>query len=573
MVKSYFAYTFCMDLNRRVFCSALAVGTTAIAPTTVAGQSEIPLSGSIDSEVDADIGGAELFLQQVETDAVTTDTVPASGEIDVAVSRPGTYRVRVFNIESRNEDVPLLYSFGERTVEESGANFNLTLPESYDTQIRCVDEDGAPIEGLPITLRAGGTGYSDIFRTSNQGYVKVVGTTDTEIQLAGSIEVEVPPKDDAQRQSLGEITVTEPSEFEFAVSNPEQYTSDIEFVEANQDAGFNYPYFLYTPPRDETESELPLLVQPNNSGTSTDDYAVHRQSANERIRGGVPHQLANELTVPALVPVFPRPRNEPVDFTHYTHHLDVETLQIDSGPLERIDQQLLNMIEHARNKLNERGYPVTDDGVLLNGFSAAGTFSDRFTVLYPNEVLSVTAGGLNGMTLLPLEEVDGTELPYHVGIANVADLIGTTPDMDALDETRQFLYMGGDDDRDTLPYDDAWTDDDLRQLAKDVYGEDMIEDRFPRCETLYAEAGIDATFKMYEGVGHTPEPAFEDIVSFHEETVSSYRETVEPEMNDTTTEDNPSETESSDSTPGFGLASGLTAVGATGYMLKRRLRD
>ena len=560
-----------MNLRRRGFCSAVAVGATTIASSPAAEQSEIQISGSIDSAVDADVEGVELFFQQVETNSVWTYTVPASGEIDFTVTQSGTHRVRLFNTSSRIEDIPFVYSFGDRTVDESGSSFDFTIPQAYDTEIRCVDDDGNPVEGLPITLRAGGTGEPSVYTTSKQGHVKITGTTDTTLQLAGSTEVEIAETDDAEKQSLGTVDVTEPTEVEFVVSNPDRYTTNIQFVEADPDAGFNYPYFLYAPPRDETESELPLLVQPNNSGTSTDDYAVHRQSANERIRRGTPHQLANELTVPTLVPVFPRPRNEPVDFTHYTHHLDVETLTIDSGPLERIDRQLINMIQHAREALNDRGYPVTDDGVLLNGFSAAGTFSDRFTVLYPEEVLSVTAGGLNGMALLPFEEIDGKELPYHVGIANTDDLIGKSPDLDALDETRQFLYMGGDDEKDTIPYDDAWTDDELRQLALDVYGEDMVEDRFPRCETLYEEAGIDATFKVYDGVGHTPEPAFEDIVSFHAETVASYKESDETEASSSESNGANSSEQSSGSAPGFGIGSGIAAVGATGYMLKRGL--
>jgi len=59
--------------------------------------------------------------------------------------------------------------------------------------------------------------------------------------------------------------------------------------------------------------------------------------------------------------------------------------------------------------------------------------------------------------------------------------------------------MGAEDDNDTIPYDDAWTDDELRELALDIYGDDMIAERFPTCQETYREAGIDATFRVYEG--------------------------------------------------------------------------
>ena len=89
-----------MNLRRRGFCSAVAVGATTIASSPAAGQSEIQISGSIDSAVDADVEGVELFFQQVETNSVWTYTVPASGEIDFTVTQSGTHRVRLFNTSS-----------------------------------------------------------------------------------------------------------------------------------------------------------------------------------------------------------------------------------------------------------------------------------------------------------------------------------------------------------------------------------------------------------------------------------------------------------------------------------------
>lgn len=366
--------------------------------------------------------------------------------------------------------------------------------------------------------------------------------------------------------------------------------SGVEFIDADPDAGFNYPYYLYTPERDEYDSELPLLVEPNNTGTSTDDFEKHQQRAEELITEEMPQILASRLNIPALVPVFPRPREEPVDWKHYTQQLDAETLSITDGDLERIDLQLLRMIDHARDRLAERGEPVTTDGVLLNGFSASGNFADRFTMLYPEEVLSVTAGGLNGMVVLPRTEVDDQELPYPVGIADVEDLTGDSPDLDALSETRQFLYMGGDDENDTIPFEDAWSDDDLRQLALDVYGEDMIDDRFPRCEELYEKAGVNAEFRVYEGVGHDPGPAIDDIVEFHQETVDEYRITDDDSAADTDDPQSDAETtESSDETPdedpaeeaaaetaddeipGFGVVKTIAALGGAGYLLKNRV--
>lgn len=46
------------------------------------------------------------------------------------------------------------------------------------------------------------------------------------------------------------------------------------------------------------------------------------------------------------------------------------------------------------------------------------------------------------MALLPLEEFDGRELDFHVGIADIEELIGSSVDRDALIEVNQYLYGG-----------------------------------------------------------------------------------------------------------------------------------
>lgn len=305
------------------------------------------------------------------------------------------------------------------------------------------------------------------------------------------------------------VTIAEPG------AGSDQY--GIQLIDAAPESGFEYPYYLFTPQPDG-DTEVPLLVEPNNTGTASDDFDIHRERARHTVEAGIGAEVSRALSLPLLVPVFPRPATEPVDRTHYTHQLDRETMAISEGPLERIDQQLLRMVDDAKERLSETPYTLSDR-ILLNGFSASGNFADRFTVLHPDRVLSVTAGGLNGMTLLPVETAKGHTLPYHIGIADVPELTGETVDLEALDEVNQFLYMGEDDTNDTIPYDGPWTEEELRETAVAVYGEDMIRDRFPFCYETYERAGISAQFKIYEGVEHTPGPARNDIIEFHRKSI------------------------------------------------------
>lgn len=293
------------------------------------------------------------------------------------------------------------------------------------------------------------------------------------------------------------------------------------FVPADPDAGFEYPYYLYAP-KPGSEDGMPILLRPNTNPTS-DDLDEFIDRAAERIESGINRRLSDELGAPLVLPIFPRPRSEPVDDTHYTHALDDSTMGIEDGPLERIDLQVLAMVDDARERLETGGYPV-QDGLMLNGFSATGNFVERFATLHPEEVISVTAGGLNGMPILPVEETtdrhgESRSLPYHVGIANLAELTGESFDREAFEEVNRFLYMGEFDGSDTITYGDAFTRDEMRELALDVYGVHMIDDRFRFARAVYEETDANAVFRTYLGELHRPAPV-SDLAYFHRRSVA-----------------------------------------------------
>lgn len=292
-------------------------------------------------------------------------------------------------------------------------------------------------------------------------------------------------------------------------------------IDAQPDRGFNYPYYVYVPdlPVDDAR---PLLVDPVNTGQPSDDLDVHLESAQSKVSAShsPTRQIAQELQVPLVVPVFPRPQSEPVDSDHYVHALDDSTLSIESGTLERVDLQMLAMIEDAQERLADADYELRTDGVVLNGFSAAGTYVERFTALHPDEVLSVSAGGINGMVILPTSEARGEALPYHIGVADFEELVGEPFDPAAYADVGKYFYLGDLDGNDTIPFDDAWTSEEARQLALEVYGRDLHNDRFPFCRAVHEDEGADTVFRYYQDVGHDPRAASEDIVTFHERSLA-----------------------------------------------------
>jgi len=270
-------------------------------------------------------------------------------------------------------------------------------------------------------------------------------------------------------------------------------------VEANAERGFHYPYLLAVPPAPVGGAVQPamLLVEPNNSGKVSDDFIVHLSAARDLADKAIGGLVARELDLPLLVPVFPRPASQ---WELYTHQLDRDTLLVEDGMLHRLDLQLLAMIEDARARLARDGWALPSK-VLLTGFSASGSFVNRFTALHPESVQAVAAGGLNGNLILPLTSLGGHELLYPLGVADLARVAGQGFDAAAWQAVPQFLYMGALDDNDAVQFDDGYTAAE-KAIVDAAIGARMQPDRWEHCQRIYRDAGAKVEFRTYPGVGH-----------------------------------------------------------------------
>ena len=281
-------------------------------------------------------------------------------------------------------------------------------------------------------------------------------------------------------------------------------------VPAVESSGFYFPYYLYIP-QDLSRSEpVRLLVEPNNTGQTTDDFEVHRASAKRLASAGNVRRLADRLHAPLLVPVFPRPSSQSKIYTHY---LDRDSMLIKDGPLTRIDLQLLSMIRHARQMLGDAGI-ATRARVFMYGFSASAGFVNRFATLHPEAVRTIAAGAINALPMYPLESYEGVKLPFPLGIADLKSLTGAEFDAKAYGEVSQFLYMGYLDRNDTFPFGDAW-DDGERELIAKLFGKEMMPDRWERAQQIISTLKIPVQTVTYNGVAHNTLPEmWDDIFSF-----------------------------------------------------------
>jgi hypothetical protein len=269
-------------------------------------------------------------------------------------------------------------------------------------------------------------------------------------------------------------------------------------VPAAPEKGFHFPYVIFIPKSAEGKTSSYLLVEPNNTGRASDDLEIHRAAAIALARdSSVGNFVAKKLAIPLLVPVFPRPSSlEAI----YTHSLSRDTILISEGPLRRLDLQLLAMVTDAREHLAAMGHPVNQK-ILLNGFSASGLFTNRFTFLHPDAVAAAAYGGVNAFIMLPVAELNSQPLDFPLGLADFAKITGHPFDRAAFAAVPQFAYMGEKDTNDAVVHRDAYSDGDQALIFK-LLGRTMIPDRWKAVQAVYQKEHFSVQFKTYEGMGH-----------------------------------------------------------------------
>jgi len=308
------------------------------------------------------------------------------------------------------------------------------------------------------------------------------------------------------------------SETRFSFTTVEDYDYELIKVPAAPSKGFEWPYYLSIPKAPSKNTIL--LVEPNNTGTWSDDQAVHDAAALSLVRWR--SDFAVKLDVPLLVPTFPRPINPaaPEPGGIYTQALDRYSLLteavVNGGSIKRIDLQLVAMIRDARERLAARGFRV-DTKVFMMGFSASGAFTSRFTMLHPEIVRAAAPGSPGGWPLAPVSEWwGGTTLRYPVGIADVESLTGQPVDLAGMRRVAQYIYVGDQDTNDALDTRGFPTSEsDVICANLNCNPAPYLFNRWPISEEMYESAGIYNEFVIYPGVTHTISAAmFDDILQF-----------------------------------------------------------
>jgi hypothetical protein len=268
-------------------------------------------------------------------------------------------------------------------------------------------------------------------------------------------------------------------------------------IKKDVNKGFQNDYILFIPKGTPINKKIVLLVEPNNTGKTSDSIEVHKEYAiNLATVSSVGNNVSTMLKIPLLVPIFPRPSSQELI---YTHALDRDVILDDSQELKRLDLQLLGIIDHAKRVLSSMNI-VVDEKFFMNGFSASATFTNRFAIIHPEKIKALAIGGFNGELMLPNKKINNVKLNYPLGVNDFSELFNKKFDKNQFKSIPQFIYMGKLDDNDAVQFDDAYNNIERNIINVNLGNE--VQNRYLKCQEIYKENEVNATFKTYENVGH-----------------------------------------------------------------------
>lgn len=302
------------------------------------------------------------------------------------------------------------------------------------------------------------------------------------------------------------------------------------FVPADPSKGFNFPYMIRIPSENmvkyRTEKDY-LMVDMLNNGNGH-SLAQCIEDAKEQLSEMwyLSMQRSQEFGFPIMMPIVPR-TGVPVDETDfgqsrlYEHALDRASVyvreltqsgkfasrnmanydyyEVDPTLYYDFDDQIKAMITHALDYLNTNNFGL-EDKVIMDGYSASGTFTDRFTNLHPEIVKMVISGATLDDMMLPTDTYKGETLNFPVGTADFKAITGKAFDMEAHNKVARLIYMGKNDTNNTVDFLDCYFEGTQSQINK-LFGNPVLPRALENIE-LYGKSGGHGLFILDQGIEH-----------------------------------------------------------------------
>jgi hypothetical protein len=281
--------------------------------------------------------------------------------------------------------------------------------------------------------------------------------------------------------------------------------------EARPELGFNFGYFIYLPKGLKINDTNYLIVETNNGGPNDTIQHQEKEAAYAARKNSVGNFVSKKLRLPLLVPIFPR---SATNWIYYTHALDRDAILCKEYGIERLDLQLLAMVEDAKKRLLNDQKITLKEKFFITGFSASGTFANRFSILHPEKIQATASGGINAMAILPVSKIKGKKLNYPLGIADIEQITGKPADLESFKKLPKLLYMGEMDNNDAVAFEDAYSKKE-RKVVYDLMGKQMVPQRWDFMREAYLKNNVSAEFRTYSKIGHGTDMKIKnDIAAF-----------------------------------------------------------
>lgn len=221
-----------------------------------------------------------------------------------------------------------------------------------------------------------------------------------------------------------EIRANKNVNFEYRLG-PTKYKIMINKPEPNK--GINIASIIAIPQGNNTKNEI--ILESNNLETSNLESLLEQGIQTSMKLAN----LTNNKPGVIVVPLIPSYKDSP-----YFQQLSKECFELPKeNPNYRIDEQVIKIINKAKDIVKtEKGIDLNDK-IFLNGYSSSGVFAQRFSLLHPELIEKACIGGASGSIPIPTKA-----LGYPIGIEDYKSITGKEFDMENYKKINFKYYVG-----------------------------------------------------------------------------------------------------------------------------------
>ncbi len=302
------------------------------------------------------------------------------------------------------------------------------------------------------------------------------------------------------------------------------------FQKPDYDNGINIPSIIAIPMNEIVGKQV--ILESNNCESENFEHILDQGIETSRKLA----ELTSDKPGVIVVPLIPSYKNAP-----YFQQLSKGCFELPKEDSNyRIDEQIVRIIERAKEIVqSERGITL-EEKIFLNGYSSSGVFAQRFALLHPELVSTACIGGASGSIPIPSEEFD-----YPIGISDYKELTGKEFDLGKYSQIDFTYYVGEletinktterfDENGNPAPmhdmsYFDRSVPTEVGQKQRGLLGTDLF-DRANKTIGMLKELGMKVKHVIVPGRSHNNKSGIG--VNGNKFVEESYRSSIEPKQND-----------------------------------------